>query len=240
MFESNYTRTPVVMGAATPTTGTHQTKHGRAMSCIYIVDENFYNVKLALRENGGIMSYASIYFTRTNGKSEIEKLVDTITAKYGGINDCDMDDFYSLAGWTFISAEASYDPSKGITFRSYLRACISNKVKEMLTARNAYKRTAQREAVSIDTPTMSDANATIADIIPDPYADVEEVVFAGELSEKTERYLKALTRKQRRMANLIMEGAEQADIMREMNIDYVEYNRILDSMRSYELASILN
>lgn len=187
------------------------------------------------------MSYSDLYFSRSDGKKpEIEKIVDKLLVRYGGINDCDMDDFYSLAGVTFVSVEASYNPSKGISFRSYLTACLSNKIKEMMTARNAYKRTAQRDAVSLSTPIQSDSEEIeIGDIISDSKTEVEEKIFGNVLSDETTEYLARLTRKQRTLAKLFMDGADEADAMRIMGLNYPEYQRLLSGMREFEVASVL-
>lgn len=181
------------------------------------------------------------YFNSSNGKKpEVEKIVDKILIRFGGINDSDLDDFYSLAGLVFTNVLNSYDESRGIPFRAFFVRCLTNKIMELITARNAYKRTADREAISISMTINEDEDVEIGDTIPDTKTEVESRVFSDSISESTERYLNALTRKQRRMAELFMRGAEQADIMREMNIGYAEYNRILASMREFELASILS
>lgn len=181
------------------------------------------------------------FFNSNDGKKpEVEKIVDKLLLRFGGINDSDLDDFYSLAGLVFTKVTQTYDESKGIPFKSYYKRCLSNKIMEMITARNAIKRRADREAISISTTINSaDDDIELGETISDPKTEVEARVFSGKLSESTERYLAALTRKQRRMADLIMAGAEEADIMRIMNIGYAEYQRILTSMRDFELASIL-
>lgn len=187
------------------------------------------------------MSYSSYYFSRKGGKKpEIEKIVDKLLMKFGGINDSDMDDFYSLAGITFVSVEASYNPDKKVSFKSYLTSCLSNKIKEEITARNAYKRTAQREAISLSAPVQSDTDEIeIGDTISDSKTEVENEVFGRVLSDETTEYLSRLTRKQRTLARLIMDGAEETDAMRAMKLSYPEYQRLLAGMREFEKVSVL-
>ena len=181
------------------------------------------------------------YFNSVGGKKpEIEKIVDKLLVRFGGISDADLDDFYSLAGLVFTQIIGNYDPDKKVSFRSYYTRCLNNKIMEMITARNAYKRRADREAISISTTIHSaDDDIEIGETISDPKTEVEDRVFSEMLSDSTSQFLNRLSRKQRRMAELIMSGAEEKDIMREMNITYAEYNRILNSMREFELASIL-
>ena len=187
------------------------------------------------------MSYSYTYFHATDGKRpEIEKIVDKLLLPFGGINDSDKDDFYSLAGIVFVKVENSYDASKGIPFKAYLTSCLSNKIKEAITARNAYKRTAQRDAMSLSTPIQSDSEEIeIGDTISDSKTEVENKIFENILSDRVTEYLSRLTKKQRKVAELIMKGAEESDIMRIMHIGYPEYQRLMSGMRDYEVASIL-
>ena len=181
------------------------------------------------------------YFNSNGGKKpEVEKIVDKILVRFGGISDADLDDFYSLAGLVFTQIIENYDPEKKVPFKSYFTRCLRNKVMETISARNAYKRRADREAISMSTKINSaDDDIEIGETIADPKTEVEDRVFSEILSDSTTQFLSRLTRKQRQMADLIMRGAEEKDIMREMNLTYAEYNRILNSMREFELASIL-
>lgn len=181
------------------------------------------------------------YFNNRGGKKpEFEKIVDKLLTRFGGINDADVDDFYSLAGLVFTNVINRYDESLGVSFKAYYTRCLLNKIMEMITARNAYKRRADREAISISMTIQGlDDEVEIGETISDEKTETESVVFNHVLSDSTERYLSKLTKKQKCMAELIMAGAEQSDVMRKMNISYAEYNRILSSMREYELASIL-
>ena len=179
------------------------------------------------------------FFTRKNGTSEIERIVSSIIKSYG-LPQSEDDDFFSLAGEVFFQALGSYDSRKNGNFRPYLIMCLTNRITDVIRAKNRVKRTADRRAVSIDTPIDSaDGDITIGDMISDPAGSAEEIVLAGIRSETVDRYMDELTGKQRKVAVLIMDGCTEAEIMAEMHMSYREYNRTLDAMRSFEVSSLL-
>ena len=87
------------------------------------------------------MKAAIIESYYSNEGKRLRKLVDSILVRFGGIYDKDKDDFYSIGNEVFVSAIRSYVDGKQ-SFDSYLRGCISNRVKTEITRRNAAKRSA--------------------------------------------------------------------------------------------------
>lgn len=88
------------------------------------------------------------YYYANNGE-KLKKMIDGIIINYGGIYDKDKDDFYSIGNEVFVSAIKTYRDGKQ-SFGSYLRNCISNKVKTEISRRNAIKRKAEVESLDCD------------------------------------------------------------------------------------------
>lgn len=174
------------------------------------------------------------YYCDEGSKPEIYRIVDKIILMFGGITNADVHDFYSVANECFTRALTDYIPNGGQSFRTYLILCISNKCKEIMTRRNAFKRTAQRNAVSIDTPIGDDSEEiTIGDMVTNGVS-VEDEYMRDVLSPRIETYLNGLTKKQRVIADCIMQGMTEGEILAYANLTYKEYERLWNGMTSFE------
>lgn len=181
--------------------------------------------------------YLRSFYDSGCNKPYIHKMVDRILSKFGGICDADYQDFYSVANVVFTEILETYDEEKNNNFVAFVNHCLKLRVMTYLDNRNAYKRKAQTEAISISSPIENDngeEEITIADVIDDESADVERIVLGDILSDSTVKYLSGLSDKEKKIARLIMDGFSEGEICKELGITYKQYNWYLDDMRSYE------
>ena len=169
------------------------------------------------------------------------RTVDKILLKFGGLYNKDKDYFYALASDLFadICVNDKYELSKG-SFEGFFHTCLSNKIKNEITKRNCDKRKADRMSVSIDTPVGDEENSTIGDMIADKM-DVERVIFGEEsaTSPKIEKYLESLTKRQRKVVEMLAESYRPGEIQIMLHISAKEYEDALSGIHSYENISLL-
>lgn len=126
-------------------------------------------------------------------------------------------------------------------FDRYFMMCFSNKVKTDLTTRNREKRKSNMNAVPLETHIENAEGLTLGDVIPDPDSSVEDIVFPkkNELQERVQKYLDNLSKTERKIADLIMDGMSLQDIPNELGITKSTFNEIMTRMRSYEYTKCL-
>lgn len=169
---------------------------------------------------------------------KLHKVVDKILLKFGGLSDKDLDDFYSLANEVFVNVIKRYDGEQ--SFDGFLYSCLSNKIMSEITRRNREKRKADRMSISIDTPVGEDKSLTLGDTIADDF-DVEKEVFGEENDEssKIEKYLDSLTKRQRKVVELLAASYSAGEIQDILHITQKEYVDALLGIHSYENISLL-
>lgn len=174
-----------------------------------------------------------------NHGKKLHKMVDRILLKFGCLSDKDLDDFYSLANEVFVDVMKRYDNSQ--SFDTFLYSCLSNKIKTEMTRRNREKRWADRTAVSIDTPIGDDENTTIGDMIADNFTIEKELFEKNEegYSQRTLRYLNRLSKLQKEVLWLNMDGYLPGEIREELHISEKEYADCYSAIRSYRNVSLL-
>ena len=173
-----------------------------------------------------------------NNARKLHKVVDKILLKFGGLSDKDLDDFYSLANEVFVDVMKRYDDSQ--SFDAFLYSCLLNKIKTEMTRRNREKRKADRMSISIDTPIGDDENSTIGDMITDS-STIEKEIFGEEnvKSSKIEKYLNNLTKRQRKVVELLAASYKAWEIQKILHITQKEYEDALSGIHSYENISLL-
>lgn len=165
---------------------------------------------------------------------KLHKLVDGILKRFGGIYQKDCDDFYSLANEVLANLCKTYDGKQN--FDAYVYSCLLNKIKTEMTRRNRQKRQADRLAESIDRPLTEDGNTKLGDIIPSNF-DLEKTVLdkSGISSdEKVEKYLKSLTKRQRQVAELIIQGANPGEIKEKLGLTNKQYETAVLGMKEHD------
>ena len=175
------------------------------------------------------------YF-RNNAK-KLNNMVDKILYKLHFV-DIDKNDFYSLANEVFMYTVRDYEPSK--SFDGFLYSCLYKKFCSEMTRRRREKRKADRMSISIDTPVGEDKSLTLGDTIADDF-DVEKEVFGEENDEssKIEKYLDSLTKRQRKVVELLAASYSAGEIQDILHITQKEYVDALLGIHSYENISLL-
>lgn len=159
--------------------------------------------------------------------------VDKMLKNFGGLSDKDYDDFYSLANEVFVYAMRKYN-GEG-KFDGFLYFCLDGRIKTEMTRRNRNKRQSDRNSVSIDTPIGEDTGTTLGNMIASN-VDVENEVK----DDKVEKYLKSLSKLQRKIIEMRMNGLGQQEIKDILGLSDKEYNNNMKQAITYEHIKILD
>lgn len=172
-----------------------------------------------------------------NNAKQLYSMVDKILFKLHFV-DIDKNDFYSLANEVFMYTIRDYDQSK--SFNGFLYSCLYKKFCSEMTRRSRKKRKADKMSISLDTPVGDDENLTIRDIIADDF-DVEKKIFGEEncKSIKIEKYLNSLTKRQRKVVELLAASYSAGEIQDILHITQKEYSDALVGIHSYNNISLL-
>ena len=169
-----------------------------------------------------------------NNARKLRTMIDKMLCRFGGISDKDYDDFYSIANEVFADVLKRFDKTQ--SFDGFLYACLTNRFKTELTARNAKKRTVERNTVSIDMPVEEEGGMTLADMLPSDF-DMDKAFeegAGGYREESVERYLNGLTSLQRQLAELKMEGVPAAQIKEKLGLSDKKYSQQCMELKSFE------
>lgn len=174
----------------------------------------------------------------SNNGRKLQRLVDSVLLKLR-FNVCN-EDFYSLANEVFLGAICKYDGKSD--FYKFLYTCLNRKFKTEMTRSNRLKRTADKNAISLEKMLYDDEDFTLLDTISDGKT-VENVIFNGNYTEfysvKMKSYLNKLSSMQRSVLELMSIGYSQNDILLELHIDEKTYNDCVMAIRSYRNIMIL-
>ena len=174
-----------------------------------------------------------------NNAEKLNRMIDKILLRFGGLSGKDKDDFYSLANEVIIDVIRRYDKSQ--SFEAFLYTCLLNKIKSEMTKRNREKRKADRMSVSIDTPVGEDEKFTVGETIKSDFdIDVELSERIEDFySENVIEYLDSLYEIPKKIAKLIMKGYESFDIKNILNITDKQYKDYWNVICSYDKKRIL-
>lgn len=168
----------------------------------------------------------------------VDKILHSIGCSYYN----DKDEFYAEASEVLadIVVNHRYDEKKG-NFEGYLYGALRNAVLDILKKRNTYKRRANKMSLSLDTPISSEGNLTIGDLINSDFDIIKELEERNGVlwEENIEEYLKSLTKIQRNILNLKIEGATIEEIKSQLNITNKQYEQNIKAMRCFEHISKL-
>ena len=172
-----------------------------------------------------------------NNAKKLNNMVDKILFKLHFV-DIDKNDFYSLANEVFMYTVRDYEPSK--SFDGFLYSCLYKKFCSEMTRRHREKRKADRMSISIDTPVGEDKSLTLGDTIADDF-NVEREIFGEESykSSKIEKYLDSLTKRQRKVVELLAASYSAGEIQDIIHITQKEYTDALVGIHSYNNISLL-
>lgn len=191
-----------------------------------------------------------------NNMRNLRKICDPIIFRKG-VPQMDWDDLYAVASDTLIESLISYDNSKGSKFHTYLAGNINRAFYDWTRDKHRGKRcNVLRDKdgkilrdennnaviipnVSIDVSTEDgiDAYEKIASGF-----DIQSEIFKGigiESGNKIEKYLEKLSKIQRKIVTLLLEGYKQSEIREKLHITEKEYSDHMVMIESYENISIL-
>lgn len=194
-----------------------------------------------------------------NEMRELKKICDPILFKKGITkSNVDYDELLSLAMDTLTDSVIRYD-GKQSKFITFLTGNIKRTFYDFTRDSHRGKRcNLQRDKkgkiikddknnpiiipdISLDAPVNGDNSSTYGDFIVSDF-DISENI-TDEISvlsdEKVEKYFNGLSEKQRKVANLIMNGYEPFEIKEKLKISDREYNSIMSIMKSYDNSKIL-
>lgn len=175
-----------------------------------------------------------------NNAKKLRDMVDRVLRNLRFV-DVDKDDFYSLANEVFVQVLMSYDNSQD--FDGFLYSCLDKKFKTEMTRRCRYKRQADKNSISIDTPIGDDTTLTLGDMIASNI-DIEKEILGDNsdiiMDEKIERYLNSLTRIQRKIIEMKMEDVEVQSIKEKLGLTDSQYNSHMKEAVQYEHIRLLH
>lgn len=166
-----------------------------------------------------MQSILNIYYK--NNASKLHHMVDKLLLQFGGIENKDRDDFYSLANEVFVDVLNRYDREQ--PFETFLYSCLDRKIKTEMTKRNRKKRQSDRDSISIDSNVNGTDNLTVGDIIASR-EDVERNILDECRDEKILRYLNRLSDKQQKILNLTVIGYNRQEIQKILHITDREFS----------------
>lgn len=192
-----------------------------------------------------------------NNAQKLHKIVDSITRKFGGLSDKDMDDFYSLANEVFWLAVNDFDGTG--TFKGFLYFRLNNKIRSLMSQRNRKKRSDIREVklkngefhivyvptLSLDEPYPWDKHeykrVPIGEMIESDF-DIEKELFEEmgvSYEDKVQKYLDHLPKIQQKIVSLLIGGYKPCEIREELHISEREYSDHMIGIRANENISLL-
>lgn len=192
-----------------------------------------------------------------NNAKKLHTVVNQIFyKKFGGIQDKDMDEFYSVANDVFfdIIKNNRYDSSKG-EFDGFLYRALSLAFIDEFKRQNRNKRVTKIELadedgkvvqmilpdIYLDTPIDNAGNSTLGDVISGSF-DMEKEIFEGKeemYSEKVQLYLGRLSDIQRDVLRLIIAGYLPNEIREELHLTKKQYADCYAAIHAYRNVSIL-
>ena len=112
-----------------------------------------------------------------------------------------------------------------------------------MTRRNRQKRQADRMAVSLDAPIGEEDGGTLADMIASNI-DIEKDILGSQediiMDEKIERYLKSLSKIQRKIIEMKMQNVEVQHIKEELGLTDSQYSSHMEEVVQYEHIRLLH
>lgn len=211
------------------------------------------NEKLTIDEMNSIVNY----FYVEDGK-ELKKICNQILhVIWNDIPGYYKDDFESLAGYIITFCLESYDPTTG-PFRAYVYPYMQKKFISYIYEINSLKRggdgnwdrekrdengkkikkSVKVKFVNIDDKIKEGSDSTYADIL-EGGKSVEDIIFENEKDSKLEAYINRLSKIQKEIVFLMMDGYKPNEIQEELHITNKQYFNYVTEMRTSELRLAL-
>lgn len=171
-----------------------------------------------------------------NENKELKKIVNPILMKnFSWIPQKDFDDFYSIASQVVWDCEQKFDGKKVKTkkFKSFVSACIHNKIKTHITYMNRDKRIAKDENgnplhnSSLDAPISEYDNTTVEDTIcGENSIDCDSQIILD--------YLNTLSPTQKQIVELKLQGLGDDEVKEILGLSDKKYERCYSQLKSLD------
>lgn len=191
-------------------------------------------------------TYLDFYCSDNN--RELKKIVNPILMKqFGWIPQKDYDDFYGKMSDVVFDCEKHFSSEKikNKNFKSFLTACIRNKIKSQVTYMHRNKRCMKDENgnpiydISIDAPIDDESNSIFEEYLRSD-CNIERELIDTVNSEKIERCLNLLPKIERIILTMLMKGDPIFEIKEKLNISDKKFNEYMESIRENKNILSLN
>lgn len=154
-----------------------------------------------------------------------KKVVEPLWKKYQYMYESlklDYDDFESLVGFEITKAIDNFDDTKS-KLSTFVANVVERKAKsELRNYGSSQKRSGFYKAISIESTIGEEGETTLVDIL--------EVKEDKDISVLTQRYLDSLTKMQRKVADLFMQGCNEQDVKAMLGLSNDRYKLIVMNM----------
>lgn len=165
-----------------------------------------------------------------NNASKLHSMIDGLLYRFK-CNNYDRQDFYSIGNEVFTEIVTKKEHLDN--FDPFLYTALSNRIKNEISRRNTVKRKADKLAISIDTPLSTDGTFTIGDTLAVP------IVAEDDNNEKVEKYFHSLTKVQRQIVEMKMDGYEPCEIKQMLGLSSNHYTVNWQQIKSFEKTHVL-
>lgn len=173
-----------------------------------------------------------------NKMTLLKRLCNPLIKVYGGVAESEHDDFYSIANETVWRAAMMFDETIHDSFERYLMECLDNRFKSVMTKKNRKKRVPTDLVVNLDAKVSNDSNHTYAEVLDSGYDLTKEI---PELRDNgMEEFMRRLSKKQRSICELIMQGYKKNEIICILGISPKRYDSCMNMLKNYETRIMLS
>ena len=174
----------------------------------------------------------------SNEMALLKRICYPIIAQFGGVADFEYEDFWSIANETVWVAAIRFDDSIHDSFDNYLKGCLQNKFKSIITKKNRKKRIPRECFISIDSTISKDSDRMIADVLDSGYRLSDDIRELQD-DDGLEIFIASLSKKQYLIVDLIIKGYDKDEIKKRLCMTDKRYDTCLAMMRSFENRILL-
>lgn len=186
----------------------------------------------------GIDIQQTLNFYCDNEMAMLKKMCIPMINKIGGISYKDYDDFYEIALDTLGSSVFKYDEKYKCSFDCFLASNIKRKFNTEVRDRNREKRIPAKKLESTNNLVTEDG-LELGETIPSKFDTHEEACGSNFEGTNAELYLNRLSKRQRRIVDMICLGFEPKDIRKKLHISKKDYDNDHQAITSYENKRLL-
>lgn len=175
----------------------------------------------------------------SNGMQKLKQVCYHRIRKICGNSNTNEDDLYSIALDVLRDSAERYDSTRECSFITFLNHNIQNKFDTYVRDMNRDKRKCSMKIEYLDAP--ADEAACLRDTVAADFNIENELLEKSSLaySGRVAGFLEVLSDRQRKIAELIMQGYTPAEIKQKLKITKKQYTDSLKDMKSFEKSRIL-